>query len=204
MEPSINEIEKALKYVAKEGLYAGKHAREELRRIAEWQNQSVSEIHALRDGLKVIKSGRCMDIVKRELKLAKLIYTHDLKKKMRWRRIMKLAQNMCAWSESTRSLLSGIGEKDDKGYWHKMYHVELGAKFTRICDLQDATHELDPFFILRTPFIRYGRPIELLVKNRWEWVCDAINRREGYEVYQAVFVNDAKKEMKSFFGLLKA
>lgn len=69
MEPSINEIEKALKYVSKEGYYyAGKRAREELRRIAEWQNQAVSEIHALRDGLKVIKSDRCLDIVKRELK----------------------------------------------------------------------------------------------------------------------------------------
>lgn len=205
MEPSINEIEKALKYVSKEGYYyAGKRAREELRRIAEWQNQSVSEIHALRDSLKVIKSDRCLDIVKRELKLAKLIYKHDLKKKMRWRRIMKLAQNLYAWGESTRSLLSGIGEKDNKGYWHKMYHVERGEKFTRICDLQDATHELDPFFILRTPFMKYSQPIELLVKVRWEWVCDAINRREGYEVYQAVFVNDAKKEMKTFFGLLKA
>lgn len=205
MEPSINEIEKALKYVSKEGYYyAGKRAREELRRIAEWQNQSVSEIHALRDSLKVIKSDRCLDIVKRELKLAKLIYKHDLKKKMRWRRIMKLAQNLYAWGESTRSLLSGIGEKDNKGYWHKMYHVERGEKFTRICDLQDATHELDPFFILRTPFMEYSQPIELLVKVRWEWVCDAINRREGYEVYQAVFVNDAKKEMKTFFGLLKA
>lgn len=205
MEPSINEIEKALKYVSKEGYYyASKRAREELRRIAEWQNQSVSEIHALRDGLKVIKSDRCLDIVKRELKLAKLTYKHDLKKKMRWRRIMKLAQNLYAWSESTRSLLSGIGEKDNKGYWHKMYHVERGEKFNRICDLQDATHELDPFFILRTPFMVYGHPIELLVKVRWEWICDAINRREGYEVYQAVFVNDAKKEMKTFFGLLKA
>lgn len=196
MEPSINEIEKALKYVAKEGLYAGMHARDELHRIAEWQNLSITEIHDLRDSLKVIKSDRCLDIVKRELKLATLIYKHDLKKKMRWHRIMKLAQNLYAWSESTRSLLSGIGEKDSKGYWHKMYHVERGEKFTRICDLQDATHELDPFFILRTPFLKYGQPIELLVKVRWEWVCDAINRRDGYEVYQAVFVNDAKKEMK--------
>ena len=196
MEPSINELEKALKYVAKEGLYAGMHARDELHRIAEWQNLSITEIHDLRDSLKVIKSDRCLDIVKRELKLATLIYKHDLKKKMRWHRIMKLAQNLYAWSESTRSLLSGIGEKDSKGYWHKMYHVERGEKFTRICDLQDATHELDPFFILRTPFLKYGQPIELLVKVRWEWVCDAINRRDGYEVYQAVFVNDAKKEMK--------
>lgn len=204
MEPSINEIEKALKYVAKEGLDAGMHARDELRRIAEWQNQSVSEIHALRDGLKASSSKAFQDVVKRELKLATLIYKHDLKKKMRWRRIMKLALNLYAWSESTRSLLSGIGEKDSKGYWHKMYHVERGEKFTRICDLQDATHELNPFFILRTPFMKYSQPIELLVKIRWEWVCDAINRREGYEVYQAVFVNDAKKEMKTFFGLLKA
>ena len=205
MEPSINEIEKALKYVAKEGYYyAGKHAREELRRIAEWQNQSITKIHDLRDGLKVIKSGRCLDIVKHELKLAKLIYKHDLKKKMRWRRIMKLALNLYAWSESTRSLLSGIGEKDDKGYWHKMYHVERGEKFNKICDLQDATHDISPFFILRTPFRQYSQPIELLVKTKRGWVCDAINRREGYEVYQAVFVNDAKKEMKTFFGLLKA
>ena len=203
MEPSINEIEKALKYVAKEGLYAGMHAMDELRRIAEWQNQSITEIHDLRDSLKVIKSGRCLDIVKHELKLATLIYKHDLKKKMRWHRIMKLAQNLYAWSESTGSLLSGIGENDSKGYWHKMYHVERGEKFTRICDLQDATHELDPFFILRTPFMKYGQPIELLVKIRWGWVLDAINRREGYEVYQAVFVNDVKKEMKTFFGLLK-
>ena len=198
MEPSINEIEKALKYVSKEGYYyAGKHAREELRRIAEWQNQSISEIHALRDGLKVSSS-------KGELKLATLIYKHDLKKKMRWRRIMKLALNLYAWSESSRSLLSGIGEKDNKGYWHKMYHVERGEKFNNIGELQDATHELDPFFILRTPFLKYGQPIELLVKEKWDWVCDAINRREGYEMYQAVFVNDAKKEMKTFFGLLKA
>ena len=123
MEPSINEIEKALKYVAKEGLYAGMHARDELRRIAEWQNQSIPEIHDLRDSLKVIKSGRCLDIVKHELKLVTLIYKHDLKKKMRWHRIMKLAQNLYAWSESTGSLLSGIGENDSKGYWHKMYHV---------------------------------------------------------------------------------
>lgn len=204
MEPSINEVEKALKYIGKEGYNAAKHARDELRSIAEWQNQSISEIHALRDGLKVSSSKKFQDVVKRELKLAKLIYKHDLKKKMKWRRIVKLAQNMCAWSESTRSLLSGIGEKDNKGYWHKMYHVERGEKFTRICDLQDATQELSPFFILRTPFMRYGHPIELLVKNRWEWVCDAINRREGYEMYQPVFVNDAKKEMKSFFGLMKA
>jgi len=194
MEPSINEIEKALKYVTKEGLDAGMHARDELRRIAEWQNQSVSEIHALKDGLKVSSSKAFQDVVKRELKLATLIYKHDLKKKMRWRRIMKLALNLYAWSESTRSLL----------YWHKMYHVERGEKFTRICDLQDATHELDPFFILRTPFLKYGQPIELLVKVKREWVCDAINRREGYEVYQAVLVNDAKKDMKTFFGLLKA
>ena len=204
MEPSINEIEKALKYIAKEGYYAGDHARDELRHIAEWQNLSVTEIHALRDGLKVSSSKAFQDVVKRELKMAKLIYKHDLKKKMKWRRIMKLAQNLCAWSESTRSLLSGIGEKDNKGYWHKMYHVERGAKFTRICDLQDATHELDPFFILRTPFIRYGQPIELLVKIRRDWVCDAINRREGYEMYKAELVNDVKKEMDSFFGLLKA
>lgn len=204
MEPSINEIEKALKYVAKEGYDAGKHARDELRRIAEWQNLSVTEIHALRDGLKVSSSKAFQDVVKRELKLAKLIYKHDLKKKMKWRRIMKLAQNLCAWSESTRSLLSGIGEKDDKGYWHKMYHAEHGAKFKSIAELQDATHDISPFFILRTPFIRYGRPIELMVKIRWDWVCDAINHREGYEVYQAVFVNDAKTEMKTFFGLLKA
>lgn len=204
MEPSINEVEKALKYIAKEGYYyAGMHARDELRRIAEWQNQSVTEIHALRDGLKVSSSKAFQDVVKRELKLAKLIYKHDLKKKMKWRRIMKLAQNLYAWSESTRSLLSGIGEKDNKGYWYKMYHVERGEKFTRICDLQDATHELDPFFILRTPILMGSQPIELLVKVKWDWVCDAINRREGYEVYRAVFVNDAKKEMKSFFGLLK-
>jgi len=204
MEPSINEIEKALKYIDKEGDNAGKHAKYELRRIAEWQNLSVTEIHALRDGLKVSSSKPFQDVVKREMKLAKLIYKHDLKKKMKWRRIMKLAQNLYAWSESTRRLMYGIGEKDKKGHWHKMYHVERGEKFTRICELQDAAHELDPFFILRTPFMLYGRPIELLVKIRWEWVCDAINRREGYEVYQAVFVNDAKKEMKTFFGLLKA
>jgi hypothetical protein len=204
MEPSINEIEKALKYVIKEDYNAGKHARDELCRIAEWQNQSVSEIHSLRDSLKVIKSDRCLDIVKRELKLAKLIYKHDLKKQMKRRRIMKLAQNLYAWSESTRSLLSGIGEKDNKGYWHKMYHVERGEKFNNIGELQDATHDISPFFILRTPFLKYGQPIELLVKEKWNWVCDAINHREGYEVYQAVFVNDAKKEMKTFFGLLKA
>ena len=156
MEPSINEVEKALKYVVKEGLSAGKHARDELRRIAEWQNLAVTEIHALRDGLKVSSSKAFQDVVKRELKLAKLIYKHDLKKKMKWRRIMKLAQNLCAWSESTRSL------------------------------------------------IRYGRPIELMVKIKWDWVCDAINHREGYEVYRAVLVNDAKKEMKTFFGLLNA
>lgn len=205
MEPSINEIEKALKYVAKEGYYyAGKHAREELRRIAEWQNQSVAEIHALRDGLKVSSSKAFQDVVKRELKLAKLIYKHDLKKKMRWRRIMKLALNLYAWSESSRSLLSGIGEKDNKGYWHKMYHVERGEKFNNIGELQDATHDISPFFILRTPFMKYSQPIELLVKEKWDWVCDAINHREGYELYRAVFVNDAKKEMKTFFGLLKA
>ena len=205
MEPSINEVEKALKYISKEGYYyAGKHAREELRRIAEWQNQSVSEIHALRDGLKANSSKAFQDVVKRELKLATLIYKHDLKKKMRWRRIMKLALNLYAWSESSRSLLSGIGEKDNKGYWHKMYHVERGEKFNNIGELQDATHDISPFFILRTPFLKYGQPIELLVKEKWEWVCDAINHREGYEVYQAVFVNDAKKEMKTFFGLLKA
>ena len=200
MEPKISEVEKALKYIVKEGYDAGKHARDELRRIAEWQNMSISEIHALRDGLKVSSSKKFQDVVK----LAKLIYKHELKKKMKWRRIMKLAQNLCAWSESTRSLLSGIGEKDNKGYWHKMYHVERGEKFTRICDLQDATHELDPFFILRTPFMKFGQPIELLIKIRRDWVWNAINRLEGYEVYQAVFVNDAKKEMKSFFGLLKA
>ena len=51
--------------------------------------------------------------------------------------------------------------------------------------------------------MKYGQPIELLVKIRWGWVLDAINCREGYEVYQAVFVNDAKKEMKTFFDLLK-
>ena len=204
MEPKISEVEKALKYIVKEGYDAGKHARDELRRIAEWQNMSISEIHALRDGLKVSSSKKFQDVVKRELKLAKLIYKHDLKKKMKWRRIMKLAQNLCAWSESTRSLLSGIGEKDNKGYWHKMYHVERGEKFTRICDLQDATQELSPFFILRTPFMKFGQPIELMIKIRRDWVWNAINRLEGYEVYQAVFVNDAKKEMKSFFGLLKA
>ena len=203
MEPSINEIEKALKYVAKEGWYAGMHARDELRRIAEWQNLSITEIDDLRDGLKVIKSDRCLDIVKRELKLATLIYKHDLKKKMKWHRIMKLAQNLYAWSESTRSLLSGIDEKDNKGCWHKMYHVERGEKFNNIGELQDVTHDISPFFILRTPFLKYGQPIELLVKEKWGWVFDAINHREGYEVYQAVFVNDAKKEMKTFFGLLK-
>ena len=85
-----------------------------------------------------------------------------------------------------------------------MYHVERGEKFNNIGELQDATHDISPFFILRTPFLKYGQPIELLVKEKWEWVCDAINHREGYEVYQAVFVNDAKKEMKTFFGLLKA
>ena len=204
MEPKISEVEKALKYIIKEGYDAGKRARDELRRIAEWQNMSISEIHALRDGLKVSSSKKFQDVVKRELKLAKLIYKHDLKKKMKWRRIMKLAQNMCAWSESTRSLLSGIGEKDNKGYWHKMYHVERGEKFTRICDLQDATQELSPFFILRTPFMKFGQPIELLIKIRRDWVWNAINRLEGYEVYQVAFVNDAKKEMKTFFGLLKA
>ena len=204
MEPSINEVEKALKYVVKEGLSAGKHARDELRRIAEWQNLAVTDIHALRDGLKVSSSKAFQDVVKRELKLAKLIYKHDLKKKMKWRRIMKLAQNLYAWSESTGSLLSGIGEKDNKGYWHKMYHVEHGEKFNSIADLQDATHDISPFFILHTPFKKHGWPIELLVKEKWEWVCDAINHREGYEVYQAVFVNDAEKEMNTFFGLLKA
>lgn len=204
MEPSINEIEKALKYISKGYYYAGKRAREELRRIAEWQNQSISEIHALRDGLKISSSKAFQDVVKRELKLATLIYKHDLKKKMRWRRIMKLALNLYAWSESSRSLLSGIGEKDNKGYWHKMYHVERGEKFNNIGELQDATHDISPFFILRTPFLKYGQPIELLVKEKWDWVCDAINHREGYELYQAVFVNDAKKEMKTFFGLLKA
>lgn len=204
MEPSINEIEKALKYVAKEGLYAGMHARDELRRIAEWQNLSITEIHALRDGLKLSSSKAFQDVVKRELKLAKLIYKHDLKKKMKWRRIMKLAQNLYAWSESTRSLLSGIGERDNKGYWHKMYHVECGEKFNNIGELQDATHDISPFFILRTPILMGSQPIDLLVKEKWAWVCDAINHREGYEVYQAVFVNDAKKEMKTFFGLLKA
>lgn len=204
MEPSLNEIEKALKYVAKEGLCAGKHARDELRRIAEWQNQSVTEIHALRDGLKASGSKAVQGVIKRELKLAKLIYKHDLKKKTKWRRIMKLAQNMCAWSESTRSLLSGIGERDIEGCWHKMYHVERGAKFNKFCNLQNVTHEIFPFFILRTPFMKYGQPIELLVKNRWKWVRDAISGREGYKVYQAVFVNDAKKDVESFFGLLKA
>lgn len=204
MEPKISEVEKALKYIAKEGYDAGKHARDELRRIAEWQNMSISEIHALRDGLKVSSSKNFQDVVKRELKLAKLIYKHDLKKKMKWRRIMKLAQNLCAWSESTRSLLTGIGDKDNNGYWHKMYHVERGEKFTRICDLQEATRDLNPFFILRTPFMKFGQPIELLIKIRRDWVWNAINRLEGYEVYQAVFVNDVKKEMKTFFGLLKA
>ena len=160
MEPSINEIEKALKYVSKEGYYyAGKRAMEELRRIAEWQNQSVSEIHALRDSLKVIKSDRCLDIVKRELKLAKLIYKHDLKKKMRWRRIMKLAQNLYAWGESTRSLLSGIGEKDNKGYWHKMYHVTIRDTGTR-CTMWNAarsslgfvTSRMQPMNLTRSSF----------------------------------------------------
>lgn len=199
MEPSINEIEKALKYISKDGYYyAGKHARRELRRIAEWQNQSITKIHDLRDGLKVIKSGRCLDIVKRELKLAKLIYKHDLKKKMRLRRIMQLAQDLYAWSESTRCFMSGIGEKDNNGYWHKI-RVKLGEKINNIAELQDATHDINPVFILRTPFRQYTRPIELLVKTKRDWVYDAFNRREGYEVYQAVFVNDDKKEMKTSF-----
>ena len=34
-------------------------------------------------------------------------------------------------------------------------------------------------------------------------VCRGLRNREGYEVCQAVFVNDAKKEMKTFFGLLE-
>lgn len=204
MIPTIKEVQKALSYIARWQSFTVEQADREIKQFAEWQNLNIRKIHNIQKSLKEVSSETVKEILRNELKLCKLVYKHDLKYKLKHHRIMRLAKDLISWSQSTRTLISGIGTGDElTGKWFRNYHVERGDRFTYICDLQDATNELDPVFILRTPYRLLDAPIEFLVKRRTEWIMDAINCTPGYEVYKAVVVNDRGSNISSFFGQLK-
>jgi len=206
MELTFAEVKKALKIIQDWGNCAGERAVEEIDRISKWQNLNIKDIHGIQKALKDGVDDSAKSILQHELKLHKLVYRHDLKRNMKRRWLMRVVKDLNSWIHSTRRLLDGVGCFYKNGQWKSRFHVERGPQFNYICDLQDATGELDPYFILRTPFKLHGNPIELIVKHRMEWICDALRKDTGedtgFEIYQAILVNDVEAEFNAFFGKL--
>lgn len=192
MTPTLNEVEKALVYISQEGRSAGKRIEYEMKEIAGWQRVSLDTIRSLAETIKTTGDKIAKDILIDELKVRKAVYRYDLKKKMKRRRLLKLAKNLFSLIGHTERIKNGVKYRDTEGYWHPLYRVELLETFSTFGDLQDykgqshtwfeSKGQLYPWFVIRTPFMLYGNPIDLFGKYVPEWMCKALNKN-GYTLY---------------------
>lgn len=187
MTPTLNEVEKALVYISQEGRSAGKRIEYEMKEIAGWQRVSLDTIHSLAETIKTTGDKIAKDILIDELKVRKAVYKYDLKKKMKRRRLLKLAKNLFSLIRHTERIECGIKYRDTEGYWHQLYRMELLETFPTFGDLQDYRGQLHPIFVIRTPFMLYGNPIELFGKYVSDWMTQAI-QKAGYTLYGAKII----------------
>ena len=186
MKPTFKEAEKALKFIADMGLNAGAYARQEIGRISEWQQLNMSAIRSLSDSLKTTTDKVAREVLANELKLRTLVYRHEYKKKMRHRRVMKLARDLYALFMCTRNLKSGLLSRDMDGNAGKaaLQNLTLHGPYGTYAELQHAVGQNCPMFVIRTPYKWYEETIDLVGQTMRPWMLDAL-QTAGYELYGA-------------------
>ena len=183
MKPTFKEAEKALKFIADMGLNAGAYARQEIGRISEWQQLNMSAIRSLSDSLKTTTDKVAREVLANELKLRTLVYRHEYKKKMRHRRVMKLAKDMYSWFHCTKALKGGIPGVNKNGE-PSLKQVSVFGPARSYAELQSVTDNLHPYFVLHTPYNWYNEPFDLYGKELQDWMVEALEH-PGYALYGA-------------------
>ena len=183
MKPTFKEAEKALKFIADMGLNSGAYARQEIGRISEWQQVNMSAIRSLSDSLKTTTDKVAREVLANELKLRTLVYKHEYKKKMRHRRVTKLAKDLYSWFHCTKALKTGVPEMNKNGEF-SLKHVSLFGPSRSYAELQTDMCDLHPYFVLRTPYNWYNEPVDLYGKELQDWMVEALEQ-PGYELYGA-------------------
>lgn len=183
MKPTFKEVEKALKFIADMGLNAGVYARQEIGRISEWQLLNMSAIRSLSDSLQTTTDKVAREVLANELKLRTLVYRHEYKKKMRHRRVMKLAKNMYSWLHCTKALKTGVPEMNKNGEF-SLKQLSLFGPARSYAELHTDMGDLHPHFVLHTPYNWYNEPVDLYGKELQDWMVEALEQ-QGYELYGA-------------------
>ena len=185
MTITFSEAEKALKYIADAGLDAGTMAVRDMNTISAWQKLSVSGIHSLVDALGKTESREAREVLANEVKLRTLVYRHDYKAKMKRRRVLRTVQDLVSLFYMTKGLKSGIvSRRESPDDTLQVRQLTLHGPYTSYAELQDATGELHPGFVLRTPFNWYGEQVDLYGKYPKDWMFEALTH-PGYELYGA-------------------
>lgn len=177
--------DKALKYIAGKGLASATSARMEMRTISRWQTASVEQIHSLVAALRKTEIKEAREVLASEVKVRTLVYRHDHKYRMKWYGVMRAVQDLYSLFYTTRALKSGIvSRRESPDDTLQVRQLTLHGPYASYAELQDATGDVQPAFVLRTPFKHYGEPIELYGKTPRAWMLEALTH-PGYELYGA-------------------
>ena len=183
MKPTFKEVEKALKFIADMGLNAGTYACQKIRRISNWQQVNMSAIRSLSDSLKTTPDKVVREVLANDLKLRTLVYKHEYKKKMRQRRVMKLAKNLYSLFHCTKALKAGFPEVNKNGA-PSLKQITMFGPSRSYAELQTDMVNLHPYFVLRTPYKWYNESVDLYGKELQDWMVEALEY-PGYELYGA-------------------
>jgi len=183
MKPTFKEAEKALKFIADMGLNSGTYADQKIRRISIWQQVNMSAIRSLSDSLKTTTDKVAREVLANELKLRTLVYKHEYKKKMRRRRVMKLAKDLYSRFHCTKALKTGVPEMNKNGEF-SLKQVSLFGPARSYAELQTDMGDLHPYFVLHTPYNWYNEPVDLYGKELQDWMVEALEH-PGYTLYGA-------------------
>lgn len=183
MKPTFKEAEKAIKFIAEMGLNAGAYARQEIGRISNWQQLNMSAIRSLSDSLKTTTDKVAREVLANELKLRTLVYKHEYKKRMRHRRVMKLAKNLYSLFHCTKALKAGYPEVNKNGA-PSLKQITMFGPSRSYAELQIDMNNLHPYFVLHTPYSWYSEPVDLYGKELQDWMVEALEH-PGYKLYGA-------------------
>jgi len=186
---TFKEAEDALRYISKR-LYISS-AIECIDSISKWQKRSIEEIHSFGKAADQITDQVPHDFLSNECHVRKVLYRDALRRKMKVRRAMRIAVDMFAWAEQTRSLLIGIPEFhiDDGGYHEMKLHIGERADVhtdEHLYLLLGEKLEINRCFVLETPYIKFSDPIRLVCKRIAPWMEDALSvEQSGYKLFRA-------------------
>ena len=175
MNASFKEIDKALKLLTQTGYMSNYGIQRELDNIAEWQKNAVAEIKSLGRAACKITEKYPHDILSRECHERKVLYKDALRKKMKRRKVLRLAVDLYAWARQSGDAMYGRWLNDGTKRYTKL---ELRDKI-------NAPEHNGQIVVLCTPYIAYGITHICFVGNRFtDWMKDAVASRTGYELHK--------------------